>query len=205
MRVLLVEDDPDHALLVSQCLKGEFGLGLDVETAQSGEEALERIELGPALEEPDMILLDLYLPGISGLEVLSRLRDGDDNRPVVLVTSCNDQQVAMKALRCGANDFVTKSADFPENLVGAVARALEHARLQEELAEAQAHIATLEVPLIAGGQPYPADQPPAGAQVHVRSPSLSDQERRLLAVGKRLEALGSAVVKRLEDDDDLHV
>lgn len=199
MRVLLVEDNPDHALLVTQCLRSEFGLGLSIEVAQSGEEALERIELGPALEEPDIVLLDLYLPGLSGLEVLARLRDAGDSRPVVLVTSCNDQQVALKALRYGANDFVTKSADFPENLVGAVSRAFEHARLQGELAEAQAHIAALEVPLTTGGQPYP------NGHVPVDACGLSDQEQRLLAVGRRLEALGSAVVKRLEDDDGLQL
>ncbi len=159
MRILLVEDNPDHAHLVCTCLKNEFGLGLRIEIAQSGEEALERLEMGNSLDEPDLLILDFYLPGISGIQVLTHLMDFEDPCPVVLVTSSDDQRLAMKAMRYGANDFVLKGADFPENLVGAVARAFAHSRLQRDLSQAQAHLEHLDVPSMVVEDHALADRP----------------------------------------------
>lgn len=146
MLILIVEDDPDHAVLITGCLRDSFGMDLKLEVAQSGEEALERLELCSPLDEPDIILLDNYLPGMSGMELLIRLREAHDTRPIVILTSCNDQQLALQALRYGASDFITKSAELSHNLTAAVARTLEHVRLHKELMAAQDHISALEVP-----------------------------------------------------------
>lgn len=93
-------------------LDSAFGEEITVEEAETGEQALDRVSKPPA---PDLILLDLGLPGIGGLEVLRRLRADTRTKsvPIVVLTSSQEQEDIRKAYECGANSFVSKS-DSPE-------------------------------------------------------------------------------------------
>lgn len=111
-RVLLVEDDGSQRWVVRRLLENALGSEVAVEEAVSGEKALERAAQEPPL---DLVLLDLRLPGIGGLEVLKRLRAEKATRgiPVVILTSSQEKDDLLRAYEYGANSFVLKS-DSPE-------------------------------------------------------------------------------------------
>ena len=115
LRVLLVEDDDDHVFLVRRALAALPGLQVTVEVAADGEQAVERLARaryapgGP----PQLVLLDLKMPRMDGLEVLRRIR-GDEavqDLPVVVLTSSERQEDREEALRLGATWFVCKPID----------------------------------------------------------------------------------------------
>ena len=111
-RILLVEDDPNHRWVMRRILDNAFGDEISVEEAETGERALERSVRKP---EIDLILLDLGLPGINGIEVLKRVRSHPVTRgvPVVVLTSSQERDDIQTAYQFGANSFVSKS-ETPE-------------------------------------------------------------------------------------------
>jgi two-component system, response regulator len=115
LRVLLVEDDEDHVFLIRRALADLAGVAVAVEVAADGEQALER--LGRARFEagglPQLVLLDLKMPRMGGLEVLGHLRADEITRdlPVVVLTSSEHREDREEALRLGATWFVCKPTD----------------------------------------------------------------------------------------------
>lgn len=111
-RVLLVEDDGSHRWVIRRLLESAFGEEVSVEEAVTGERALERAQSDP---QPDLILLDLGLPGVDGFEVLRRLRAEERTRrvPVIVVSSSEEEGDVRRAYEEGANSFISKS-DSPE-------------------------------------------------------------------------------------------
>ena len=118
-RILVVDDEPDISALVAYHLARESYV---VRTANTGDEALEALER----ERPDLIVLDLMLPGMTGLEVLQAVRSRPDTSevPVILLTARREESDRIEGLRLGADDYVAKPFS-PEELVlrvGAVLR-----------------------------------------------------------------------------------
>lgn len=111
-RVLVVEDDGSYRWVIRRLIESAFGEEVSVEETPTGEAALERAGSDPAL---DLILLDINLPGVDGIEVLRRLRAEERTRgvPVIVVTSSQEESVVRRAYEAGANSFVSKS-DSPE-------------------------------------------------------------------------------------------
>lgn len=107
-RVLVVDDDPKIAMFVSANFKAR---GYSVTTARDGREALEQA----ALEQPQVILLDLGLPYLTGFEVLARLREWSDSQ-VIVVSAHGGDQDKVKALDLGADDYITKPFSMEELL-----------------------------------------------------------------------------------------
>lgn len=113
--VLLVEDNPAHARLIRAHL--EDFIGLKVEWVQKGEDAIDylqgRGEQGN-VRKPDLILLDLKLPGIHGPEVLEHLKADEHLRriPVVVLTTSHNSTDMDEAYARGANSYLIKSMDF---------------------------------------------------------------------------------------------
>jgi signal transduction histidine kinase/DNA-binding response OmpR family regulator len=105
VRVLVVDDEPSVADVCREFLSGE---GYDVTVAASGEEALRVI---PTLQ-PDVILTDINLPGVSGLEVMRQARSADPDACIIVVTGYASTPSAIDALRQGAYDYVTKPFDL---------------------------------------------------------------------------------------------
>ena len=115
LRVLLVEDDQDHVFLVRRALADLRGVTVTVEVADDGEQALERLARGRFAPggPPQLVLLDLKMPRMDGLEVLRRIRadEGARRLPVVVLTSSENQEDREEALRLGATWFVCKPTD----------------------------------------------------------------------------------------------
>ena len=108
-RMLIVEDEPD----ICDCLQLYFtSHGFSVETSFSGEQALDHLT---EQAQPEVVLLDIVLPGISGLEVLRRLKDLYPEARVIMVSSLNDPDVQAEARTCGATGYVTKPFDLSEH------------------------------------------------------------------------------------------
>ena len=106
-QMLIVDDEPD----VRRCLLEFFAAkGFSVVTAFSGEEAIERLKQAPA----DVILLDLLLPGVSGIEVLKRAKELYPSVKVIIVTAVDQPELRTQAATYGAADYITKPFDFSE-------------------------------------------------------------------------------------------
>ena len=119
--ILLVEDNPDHAILTMAVLE-DNNVANRVHLVKDGEEALDFIyrrgkygEVGSA-PRPGFILLDIRLPKIDGLEVLSRIKNDPEHRaiPVIMLTTSSQDEEIMAAYAEGANGYVTKPVDFTE-------------------------------------------------------------------------------------------
>jgi adenylate cyclase len=121
-RILVVDDTPQNIKLLEVLLTAQ---NYKVLTAASGEEALSVV----AADEPDLVLLDIVMPGIDGYEVCRRLRSDAATRilPIVMVTASGGQE-KVKALDVGADDFITKPFDKSELLarVGSLLRIKEY-------------------------------------------------------------------------------
>ena len=133
--VLIVDDDPGIAELERLRLEEA---GYRTVTAASAAEGLAAVRGGGI----DFVLLDYRLPGdMDGLDFYARLKAEGFDPPVVLVTGFSDEGTAIRALRAGVRDFVTKSAEYLDYLPEAVGRVLAQVRTERRLAESEAHLA----------------------------------------------------------------
>jgi len=113
--VLLVEDNPDDVALTLRAFKKSKILN-EVVVAKDGEEALGKLFSGAPL--PQLVLLDLKLPKVDGLEVLRRIRSDEKLKmlPVVILTSSREEKDLVEGYTLGANSYVQKPVDFEQFL-----------------------------------------------------------------------------------------
>lgn len=116
--IFLIEDDPDHELLTIRALR-KANIANEIRIARDGEEAIEMLfgQGADAFQEmPSIILLDLKLPKIDGLEVLRKIRETARTQtlPVVVLTSSDEESDIVRSYRLGANSYVRKPVDFSE-------------------------------------------------------------------------------------------
>ena len=111
--LLLVEDNPDDEALTLRAFR-KHNLSNEVMVAHDGVEAIEMLLGGSPL--PQVVLLDLKLPRLDGLEVLKRLRGDERTKhlPVVVLTSSQEERDLVESYRLGANSYVRKPVDFAE-------------------------------------------------------------------------------------------
>ena len=118
-KILLVEDNPDDVALTLRALKSH-NITNDVVVAQDGAQALDLLFGAKAAalegELPAVVLLDLKLPKVNGMEVLQRIRADDRTRllPVVILTSSDEERDVIEGYSLGANSYVRKPVDFVE-------------------------------------------------------------------------------------------
>ena len=126
--VLIVDDDPAQRRILESTIKR---LGYETKTAQSGEQALQLLE-GPEQSAIALVLLDLVMPGLDGIEVLRRVAH-NGGPPIIVQTANGSLDTAIGAMRAGAVDFVVKPTS-PERLEVSIKSALKIEALQGELA-----------------------------------------------------------------------
>jgi CheY-like chemotaxis protein len=112
--ILLVEDDPDHELLTIRALK-KSNIANEVRVARDGEEAIDLL-FGKNAVSPQVILLDLKLPKVDGLEVLRRIREGETTKylPVVVLTSSDEERDLVRSYQLGVNSYIRKPVNFSD-------------------------------------------------------------------------------------------
>lgn len=133
MKKLLIVDDDPHLL---ESLRVVFGGLYEVSTAPSAEEAAVQLEQ----QNPDVMLLDVILPGINGIEFLQTVRTTRPHLPVVMISGASSIRPVMKALELGASDFIRKPYDIDE-LRLVVARALHVNELKNKVAGLERELA----------------------------------------------------------------
>jgi response regulator RpfG family c-di-GMP phosphodiesterase len=132
-RVLLVEDDPGQARLLRVNLSTATGDRLEVRHVERLCEAFGQLDRSAF----DIVLLDLSLPDARGLDTLSRVREHAPNLPIVVLTGLDDDEVALRAVKAGAQDYLVKGQAGGALLVRAVRYAIERKRVEEALRRAQ--------------------------------------------------------------------
>jgi DNA-binding NtrC family response regulator len=134
-RILIVDDDESTRRLLAALLKS---MGHEVACAESGEVALRRLEEPP---RPELVLLDLILPGIGGLEVLDRVRQSHPSLPVIVLSTEGRLKTVVNAVKRGASDYLTKPFGEQE-LELAIRNAFEKQLLQDEVRTLRKRLAT---------------------------------------------------------------
>src|SRR5262249_40065829 len=124
VRVLVVDDEPSARSGLEKLLRQD---GYAVDVADGGAKALEIASERP----PDVAVTDVKMPGMDGVELLSKLREQDPDLPVLVVTAFGEVASAVRAMRAGADDYLTKPVDFDALLIS-LERALERRRQRVE-------------------------------------------------------------------------
>lgn len=135
IKVLMVEDNPDHAFLAQKCLEQISNYSVEiVSTAARCEQVVQE-------QNFDIILLDYNLQNEDGLTILNRFRkDEAMDVPVVVVTGHGHEKVAVEALKAGAFDYVVKNKDYPGFLPKVITRVLAKHKIYKEKKRAEAEI-----------------------------------------------------------------
>jgi len=124
--ILIVDDESNIRLTLSQALQT---LGVEIDTAANGEEAIERLKQ----KEFGIVLLDLRMPGMSGMEVLAKLRETRPDIRVIIMTAYGTVESAVEAMKLGASDFIEKPF-VPKEIRALVSRVLDREKLDEQKA-----------------------------------------------------------------------
>lgn len=130
-KILVVDDQPINVQLLKRKLERE---GMSVATAYSGQEALNLVET----DKPDLILLDVMMPEMDGIEVCSRLQADDETKsiPIIFITARTSKEGKIEGLGAGAVDYITKPIDLDETLAR-VQTQLRFVQINRELVDLQ--------------------------------------------------------------------
>jgi len=131
--ILIIEDEKHMVVTLSTLLGADY----DVAAALSGEEGVKIAKLTPV----DVILLDLKLPGMSGIEVLKRVRSTEPAPEVIVITAVREVKTAVEAMKLGAFDYIEKPFDS-EELLMTISKALERQHLSREVGGLRAEVAS---------------------------------------------------------------
>ena len=104
-RILVVDDEIETCNLLSEFLTRKK---YEVNVATSGQEAISKIES----DKPKVVLLDIRMPGMDGMEVLRRIKERHKDIAVIMITAVKDEAIGKKSLKLGAYDYITKPLDL---------------------------------------------------------------------------------------------
>lgn len=133
-KILVVDDERNFVKLL------EYNLGKEghvIDTAFNGEEALNKI----SEQMPDLVLTDLKMPGMGGMEILKRVKEKDRSVPVIMISGHGDAETAVEAMKLGAYDFISKPLRNDE-LIITVRNALNSRMLSEKVTELRSQLET---------------------------------------------------------------
>ncbi|NNL22592.1 MAG: response regulator [Ignavibacteriaceae bacterium] len=116
IRVLIVDDEEELASIIAERLQFR---GMEAHTALEGKKALKLIEENP----PSVVVLDLMMPGLGGLEILKRIKTMNYNLPVILLSGYGSKESAKEGMNLGAFDFVMKPCDI-DSLISKIQEAV---------------------------------------------------------------------------------
>jgi len=117
-RVLIVDDEEELVTTIAERLQIR---GIQAQTATDGETALQMIEADP----PQVVVLDVMMPGMGGIEVLQRMKAQNLKIPVILLTGYGSTEQGMEGMKLGAFDYLMKPCDL-NNLIGKIQEAVQN-------------------------------------------------------------------------------
>jgi two-component system, cell cycle sensor histidine kinase and response regulator CckA len=129
IHVLLIEDNPGDARLLRELLQETGSSQFELVHAERFSEAMTRL----SERRFDVVLLDLSLPDAQGLDIISRLGSQAERTPIVILTGLNDEEIAIKALQQGAQDYLVKGQADGQLLARALRYAIERHKAEESL------------------------------------------------------------------------
>ena len=129
--VLVVDDEEQFLKVFSQRLEGH---GLKVDTSTTGEDALKKVKS----KDFDAIVLDMVMPGMSGMEALKRIRSENPDVQIIILTGHGTVEKGVEAIKAGAVDFIEKPADL-NKIMGKIAEA-KHKRIVLVEKKAEEHV-----------------------------------------------------------------
>lgn len=139
-KILVVEDEKTLSEIISMKLREE---GYEVENAYNGEEALQKLTESSTL--PDLLLLDILLPKVNGLEVLAKIRQSGNDRltaiPVMIFSNFAHEEEVQKAKDLGAVDYIVKAAFSPAEIVTKVKNILASSGTESDVVSGTAEAA----------------------------------------------------------------
>ena len=141
-KIMVVDDEHLIRWSLEQNLRKQ---GYEVLTAGNGEDALKLVRE----EQPELVLLDIHMPGISGLEVLEKTKEFDDEIIVIMVTAHGGLETAVNAMRMGAYDYINKPFNLDEMAI-VIRKALENSDLRREVAGLRSEHKKVGPPTIVG-------------------------------------------------------
>jgi two-component system, NtrC family, response regulator AtoC len=145
-QVLVAEDDRAARISLTALLEGA---GFEVIAAEDGHSALSLL----LTKEPAAALLDIRMPGINGLEVLRKAREGGSDTALIVMTAQGDSSTAIDAMKLGAFDYIAKPVDF-DKLLPQLHRAIEHRKLARDAAKLSENMqAAAKAPAMVGHSP----------------------------------------------------
>lgn len=125
IKVLIIDDDPEIIWILSEAIQEE---GYHIFSAEGGHAGLKIAKA----ENPELVLLDLKMPDMNGLEVLEKIKSQYKNTSVIILSAHGEAKMVVKAMQAGATDFVTKPFDKDE-LIITINKVLEHRKLETEV------------------------------------------------------------------------
>lgn len=187
-RILIVDDDPEAVRLITKRLQPE---GYQLDIAHTGEEGLEK-----ALSTTvDLVLLDIKLPGMDGLDVLTRIKSRHPEIGVIMMTAYGSEKIAVEALKRGADDYLIKPLDEGEPM-STVRQSLEKIRRRREVENAAGKLRQ-------SASPDMEEKERLIQELRQSSIALMDQYNRLLSAEEQnrayAERLEQMVDERTED------
>src|ERR1039457_6110531 len=141
-KILVVDDEHLIRWSLEQNLRKQ---GYEILTAGNGEDALKLVRE----EQPEMVLLDIHMPGISGLEVLDKIKEFDEDIIVLMVTAHGGLETAVNAMRMGAYDYINKPFNLDEMAI-VIRKALENSDLRREVAGLRSELKKIGPPTMIG-------------------------------------------------------
>ena len=140
INALLIEDNPDDALLMAAALEDSLGASIHVEWVERLAAGMERLSNG---EHWDVVLLDLSLPDAHGLETFTRLYSAHPDVAIVVLTGLDDEALSSAALREGAQDYIVKGQTDEDMLIRSIRYAVQRKRGEEAIRRSEARYRTL--------------------------------------------------------------
>ena len=124
-KILIVDDDPGMRYSINRMLEGQ---GFLISSAKNGTEALKLF----FAENPDLVIMDIKMPGQSGLDILRQIKEQDPKALIILMTAFGTTETAIEAMKFGAFDYILKPFDIPQ-MRAMVERALEVSRMMKKM------------------------------------------------------------------------
>jgi two-component system response regulator AtoC len=152
VNILVIDDDPKVSWILSEGL----GNGYSIDTARDGREGINKITKIPSGKRPELVLLDIQMPGMNGIDVLEKLRNIDNTIDVIMLSGHGDTKNIVESVRRGAAEFINKPFDVQEVEIH-IRSVLEKRKLKAELIQLQEKLKEGKKEALIGDSPGMAD------------------------------------------------